>query len=119
MNVRVPKAFKTMTPAQQKSIIDMSRNLANEQLEKDGRIVLDLYIKMVCITLHEVFGFGEKRLLLFLGNHKSLFFEQAKKVKDGSQIDYINGELKKIFRKSGFPQNFFEKFLGAVPEDFA
>ena len=69
---------------------------------------------MVCKTLHDVFGMGEKRLYLFLGQHKRLFKEQAAMVKNGTQVEYLNAEMAKIFRKSGFPNSFFEGILGPM-----
>lgn len=114
MNVRTPKAWESLPPAQRKKIEEHARNVAREQLEKDGRIMLDLYIKMVCVTLHDAFGFGEKRLNCFLGNHKRLFHDQQKKVKNNTQLDYLNERLTKIFRKNGFPQDLFDKMLGPV-----
>jgi hypothetical protein len=35
-------------------------------------------------------------------------------VKDKTQVDYLNGEMGKIFRKNGFPQGFFDKILGGI-----
>lgn len=112
MNCLKPKAWRQMSASAQSKIEDYALKIAQEQVEKDGRIMIDLYIKMVCKTLHEVFGFGEKRLYLFLGNHKRLFHEQAKMVADGTQVEYLNAEMAKIFRKAGFPQGFFDKMLG-------
>ncbi len=118
MNVRVPKEYDSLPLSQRERIKaycrDVAYQAARETTERDGRIMLDLYIKMVCKTLHDTFGFGEKRLYLFLGNHKRLFKEQAVMVKDGTQIVYLNGEMDKIFRRSGFPDSFFEEFLGPL-----
>lgn len=114
MKVRPPKPWNSLSPAQREAITEHARNVARDQTERDGRIMLDLYIKMVCKTLHDVFGFGEKRLYLFLGHHKRLFYEQVEMVKDGTQIQYLNDEMAKIFRKSGFPSQFFDKMLGEV-----
>ena len=76
--------------------------------------MLDLYIKMVCVTLHDAFGFGEKRLTYFLGSHKRLFYRQRRMVADGTQIEYLNRRMAEIFRKDGFPQDFFDSMLGEV-----
>ena len=118
MNVRVPRDYKSLSDAQRKKIEtycrDVAYEAARETTERDGRIMLDLYIKMVCKTLHDVFGFGEKRLYLFLGNHQRLFKEQARIVQNGTQVDYLNAEMKKIFKKSGFPAQFFDRMLGPV-----
>lgn len=118
MNVRTPRVWESLSSSQRKRIEEYCRGVALEAArkttERDGRIMLDIYIKMVCLTLHEVFGFGEKRLTLFLGNHRALFFDQKKKVEDGTQLDYLNAKMAKIFKKNGFPQNFFDKMLGTV-----
>lgn len=58
MNVRIKKTMDTLTPAARKRVEEFALEVANEQLNKDMRVVLDLYIKMVCLTLHETFGFG-------------------------------------------------------------
>lgn len=118
MKVRIPKEYSTLSPAQRGRIETYCRSVATqaarETTERDGRIMLDLYIKMVCVILHDAFGFGEKRLTLFLGNHGRLFREQSWMVRDGTQVDYLNERMAKIFKKNGFPQSFFDKMLGPV-----
>ena len=110
MNVRKQKSWVNLPSSEQQKIIDILR----EQEEKDLGIMLDLYIKMACYTLHDVFGFGEYRLNLFLGNHMRLFKDQSKLVDRGEQIDFINEKLKKIFRKNGYPQEMMNKMCGKV-----
>ena len=117
MKVRAPKAWESLPPAQRKAIVEHARNVAKEQTEKDARIMLDLYIKMVCLTLHAAFGFGEKRQMLFLAQHQRLFRLQRRKVQNGTQLEYLNAEMAKIFRKGGFPQKFFDDMLGEVDTD--
>lgn len=120
MKARIPKTLESLSASQRKRINDYCKSVAleaaQETVERDGRIMLDLYIKMVCLTLHDVFGFGEKRLLLFLGNHRQLFFDQKEMVENNTQVEYLNAEMAKIFRKNGFPEKFFEKMLGPVEE---
>lgn len=118
MKVRLPREYERL-PAAQKARLDeyckkAAFEAAQKTVEHDGRIILDLYIKMVCKTLHDVFGMGEKRLYLFLGQHKRLFKEQASMVKNGTQVECLNAEMAKIFRKSGFPSEFFSDMLGPV-----
>lgn len=114
MNVRPPKEYASLTAAQRKRIEEYARSVAQECVEKDGRIMLDLYIKMMCVTMHDAFGWGEKRLTLLLGHHRALFFEQQQKVKNGEQLEYLNRRMNEIFRRNGFPQGFFDKMLGEV-----
>ncbi len=118
MKANVPKPYHSLPPAQRKRITDHAREvaleMAAEQTEKDARIIIDLYIKMVCVTLHDAFGFGEKRLNMFLGCHRQLFRRQAQLVKKETQREYLDKRIAEIFRKDGFPKEFFDKLLGEV-----
>jgi hypothetical protein len=118
MKVRTPKHYASLPSSQRKRIEEYCRNVAfeaaRETTERDGRIMFDIYIKFTCKLLHDTFGYGEKRLYLFLGQHKRLFKEQVEMVKNGTQVEYLNGEMAKIFRKSGFPEDFFNDMLGPV-----
>ena len=116
MNVKVkaPRSYVNLPQREKDKISEWVVELAKDQLERDGRIMLDLYIKMVCVVLHDAFGFGEKRLLMFLGNHKRLFHRQHKMVKEDTQIEYLNRRMAEIFKKGGFPQEFFDEMLGEV-----
>ena len=69
---------------------------------------------MVCCTLHDAFGFGEKRLTRFIGNHKRLFTRQSKLVTKGEQLDYLDMRMTEIFKKDGFPQEFIDSLLGEI-----
>lgn len=110
MNVRKPKSWLNLPPSEQQRIINVMR----EQEEEDLGVMLDLYIKMVCYTLHDAFGFGEYRLNLFLANHMRLFKTQARLAERGEQIRFIEEKLAKIFRKNGYPQELMDKMCGKV-----
>lgn len=118
MKANIPRAWQNLPPAQRRNIEEycqrVAREAAIETTQKDARIMLDLYIKMVCVTLHDAFGFGEKRLTMFIGNHRRLFNRQRRMVQDNTQIDYLNQRMAEIFKKNGFPQQFFDDMLGAV-----
>lgn len=118
MKVRTPKVWESLPAAQREKIEEYCRGVALEAArmtsERDARIMLDIYIKMVCWTLHEVFGFGEKRLTMFLVNHSNLFRDQCRRVKDGTQVAFLNETMAGIFRKNGFPQRIFDKLLGEI-----
>ena len=114
MKVKAPRAYLSLSQKEKDKISEYVVEMAKEQIEKDGRIMLDLYIKMVCVVLHDAFGFGEKRLTMFLGNHKRLFYRQQKMVKADTQLEYLDRRMAEIFKKNGFPQDFFDKMLGEV-----
>ena len=73
--------------------------------------MLDIYLKMSCMVLHEAFGFGEERLNRYLGNYRRLFRKHAKLVKNGEQIEFIDSKMRKIFRKKGYPDEFFKTMI--------
>ena len=77
MRVNIPRSWQSLPYAQRKKIEEYLREVVVKEIEKDTRIMLDIYIKMVCVVLHDALGFGEKRLNMFLGNHRRLFATHA------------------------------------------
>lgn len=119
MKVRIPKAYKQLHYDDQQDLKkftqDVALEAAEKMLERDARIMLDIYMKMVCVMLHDMpDGWGEKRLRMFLGNHKRVFARQFKLVERGEQLKYLNGRMAEIFKKDGFPQDFVDEMLGKV-----
>ena len=118
MKARVKRTYAELTKKQQQVIedyiVDMATQAARKQEEHDCRVILDLYMKMVCCMLHDSFGFGEKRLNYFMGNHKRVFARQNKLVDRGEQIAYLNKRMDEIFKKNGFPQRFIDDIIGEV-----
>ncbi len=112
MKVRPPKEFSELTPASQKRVENYWREQYAQLLENNMRIMLDLYMKMVCVTLHDKLGLGEEELMLFLGHHRELFAEQVKMVRSEEQLEYLDRRMAEIFKTNGFPQGFFDKMLG-------
>lgn len=111
MKVRILKEYSQLTPAAQRKILEYEQKCYN----KDIRIILDLYMKMMCVTLHDNFpGWDEEQLTLLMGHHRALFFDQRKKVAAGEQLEYLNRRMAEIFPKNGFPQEFMDKMLGSV-----
>ena len=114
----VRKEYQNMTPKQQERIkeyiVELAKEAALKQEEHDCRIILDLYMKMVCCMLHDSFGFGEKRLNYFLGNHKRVFNRQNKLVTRGEQLAYLDKRMAEIFPKKGFPKEFIDSIIGEI-----
>jgi hypothetical protein len=118
MKARVPKAYRDLSPRQKEQlkdyIVEIATEAAKKQEEHDCRVILDLYMKMVCCVLHDAFGFGEKRLTMFIGNHRRLFARQSRLVDKGQQLYYLDRRMSEIFKKDGFPQEFVDSILGEV-----
>ena len=121
MKVKIPKPWEKLSTRDQEKLKAFTRDVALEaaerQIEIDGRIMLDIYMKMACLVLHDAFGFGERRLVRYIGNHKRLFNRQAKLVQRGEQLDYLNRRMSEIFKKDGFPQKFVDDLIGEVKRD--
>ena len=118
MKVRPRKELRDLKPGEVRRIDkyydDFYRSEYTKALERDGRIMLDLYMKMSCVTLYDKMGMTEDEIYLFLGHHRELFFDQVKKVRSGEQVDYLNRRMEEILKPKGFPQDFFDKLLGKV-----
>lgn len=108
MKSLVPKSFNRLPPSEKQKIAD----LFEEQLEKNMLVVLDSLLKMTCSVLHAGFGWGESRLMCYLGNFYAVFQKHSKLVKQGCQIEVLDREMRSIFRKSGYPDEFFRSMFG-------
>lgn len=115
---RTPNAWENLPHKQRERLTEYMKEVAfeaaKEQLYQDMKPVLESYIKMVCIVLHDAFGFGERRLTRFIGNHRRLFAKQYKLVANGEQLPYLNKRMEEIFHKDGFPQDFLDDLIGKV-----
>lgn len=119
MKVKVPKSYKQLSHTDQQDLKkftqDVALEAAEKMLERNARIMLEIYMKMVCVMLHDMpNGYGEKRLRVFLAGHKRVFARQFRLVERGEQLQYLNKRMDEIFKKDGFPQNFIDDLLGEV-----
>lgn len=119
MKVKVPKSYKQLSHTDQQDLKKFTQDVALEasekMLERNARIMLEIYMKMVCVMLHDMpNGYGEKRLRVFLAGHKRVFARQFRLVERGEQLQYLNKRMDEIFKKDGFPQNFVDDLLGEV-----
>lgn len=107
MKANLPRSWHRLPPSERQRILDA----ADEQMNRNVNIILDIYLKMSCQVLHEAFGFGEKRLNMYLGNYRRIFRENRRNVRDGVQIYELDRKMRKIFRKSGYPDHFFKAMI--------
>ena len=114
MKARAPRQWESLSKGDKKIVCDYCLSVLQEAEDKDMRIMLELFIKMNCALIHDLFGFGEKRLNLYIGNFQMMFREQARLVSKGKQLESLDKRMKKIFRKKGFPQEFVDGIIGKV-----
>lgn len=119
LNVRVPKPYNKLSYKDQQELKKFAQNVGLEvaeiEIQRVSRIMLEIYMKMACCMLHDMpNGFGEKRLRIFLAGHKRVFERHFRLVERGEQLQYLNKRMEEIFKKDGFPQNFVDDLLGKV-----
>ena len=108
MKAIVPKSWDRLPKSEKDKIAEM----IDDQIEKNMIVVLDCFLKMACGVLHDGFGFGESRLMCFLGNFWAVFEKHKDLVNKGNQIEVLDEEMRAIFRKSGYPDEFFRSMFG-------
>jgi hypothetical protein len=103
----MPKSWDRLPKSQKDKIADVMM----EQMEKQMVVVLDAFLKMSCSVLHDGFGFGQDRLMCYLGNYYSVFEKHCDLVRNGKQIEVLDEEMRRIFRRSGYPDEFFQSMI--------
>lgn len=107
MKVIMPKSWNQLPKSEKDKITDV----LEDQIEGQMVIVLDAFLKMSCSVLHDGFGFGQDRLMCYLGNYYAVFQKHCGLVKNGKQIETLDEEMRKIFRRSGYPDEFFKSMI--------
>ncbi len=109
MKVRLPKSFNQL-PQREKEIInqvmteEVVKQVCHEQAE-----LQKIWLQMACIVLHQNFGFGKKRCLLFLANWREMYRLNSRIEGKAEQESFLAGEIDKIFGKSGYPTEYVDK----------
>ena len=109
MKANLPKSYLTL-PKREKEVIDnLVKNEVDRALTEEEVVLFAQYTKMMCIVLHDYFGFGDNRLHCVIGNFKAL----KRKYKDINTAQEVNAildkEMERVFKKDKFPQNYVEK----------
>ena len=109
MKVRLPKSF-TRLPAREKEIInqvmtdEVVKQVVHEQAE-----LQKIWLQMACMVLHNNFGFGKDRCLLFLANWREMYRLNSKIEGREDQAEFLASEMEKIFGKGGYPKEYIDK----------
>ena len=108
MKARTPKSYLTLPKHEKKAIDNLVESEINRILSEEEVVLFTQYTKMLCIVLHDYFGFGERRLNRVIGNFRMLHrkFRKIKTAKDVNEA--LDKEMARIFKKGGFPQDYVE-----------
>lgn len=106
MKARVPRSFTSLPKSQQELLVQMMNETLEKRLAEQEVEVQKIYMKLCCILLNKCFGFGEKRLYMFLGNWKGIYRWNSRFPDAKTQSEELDKEIHRIFRKSGYPEQF-------------
>lgn len=108
MKAKIPHSYLNLPKHEKEAINKMVQDEINGILSEEEVVLFTQYTKMLCIVLHDYFGFGEKRLSRVIGNFRMLH-RKFRKAKTASEINSaLDKEMARIFKKRGFPQDYVE-----------
>ena len=119
MKARVPRSWVALPQKEKDKIAELCEEQMKAQMEKNMVVlterimknVLDVYMKINCKVLHDSSGYGENRLMCHIGNYYHVFETLFEQIKTGEPIAYLDEEMRKIFKKSGYPDEFFSNLF--------
>lgn len=109
MKVRLPKSFTKLPPREKEIINEVMTEEVEKQVNHNQAELQKLWLQFACIVLHNNFGFGKKRLLLFLANWREMYRVNSKLGSKAEQTEYLAGEIEKIFGKGGYPKEYIDR----------
>ena len=113
-----PKPYERLPYSQQEQIkeyaTEIGIEIAKQRETAYCRQVIELILKLDCISLHDSEGFGKHKLTRFLGNHKRVFNYHNRLVERGEQEEYLDRRMNEIFGEGGFPKDFVDNLLSQV-----
>ena len=107
------RSYLFLPKHEKKAVDDYAKSEAmrmyHETLDKEEVNLFVQFVKIVCIILHDYFGFGEDRLYRVIGCFRMLYrkFRNIKTAKETNEA--LDKEMARIFKKGGFPQDYVER----------
>ena len=109
MKANLPRSWNTLPKREQEAIKAMLSERMEQLVNAEEAQMQKIWLKYACIALHEVFGFGEARLLSFLGTWRRIYKTNSKFKSEAEQSAWIDERINKIF-KNGYPSEFIDSF---------
>ena len=108
MKANLPKSYLNLPKREKEAIDDLVASEVDRMLTEEEVVLFAQYTKMMCIVLHDYFGFGDDRLHCVIGNFKTLR-RRYRNVKTAQEVNTVlDAEMERIFKKSKFPQDYVE-----------
>lgn len=109
MKVRLPKSWGRLPKSEKEIINQVMTDKVIKQVCHEQAELQKIWLQMACIVLHKNFGYGKKRLLIFLGVWREMYRINTKLGGREEQTNYLAGEMEKIFVKGGYPYEYIDK----------
>lgn len=109
MEVRLPKSWHSLPQSEKDKINEAMTKEVVKQVCHEQAQLQKIWLQMACIVLNRNFGFGKKRLLIFLGVWREMYRINTKLGNEAEQTAYLTAELNRIFGKDGYPYEYIDK----------
>ena len=109
MKAHLPKSYRNLPKHEKDAIDNLVKSEINRMLDEEEVTLFAQYTKMMCIILHDYYGFGENRLHCVMGNFKTLK-RRYRNINTAQEVNPIlDKEMERIFKKNKFPEDFVER----------
>lgn len=105
MKARLPKSWDYLPPSEKKAIAEVKEQEINHYFAK----LQKNWLRLSCIVLHNNFGFGRDRCMLYLANWKEMYRLNSKIKTEAEQQAWLEAEMDKIFGEGNYPYEYIDK----------
>ena len=105
MKCNLPKSWEQLPQREKKVITDLMEQTVNDTIDREEDLIQKVWLQWACIVLHEAFGFGKLRCMIFLGSWKRMYRKNRTFKDDKEQQKFIEERMSKIF-DGEYPQDF-------------
>lgn len=109
MKPNMPRSWLTLPKKEKDAITKAATEFIEDKVNHEEAELQKIWIQFACIVLHDAFGFGKSRLMLFIGNWKRMYRRNKKLNGYDEQTAFLKEEMEKIFGKDGFPYEWLDK----------
>jgi hypothetical protein len=105
MKANIPKSYLHLPDREKKIISDLMAKQVNDTIDAEEDLIQKVWLQWACIVLHEAFGFGKHRCMMFLGSWKRMYRKNRTFKTDLEQQKFLEAKINKIF-KNEYPSDF-------------
>lgn len=107
MKARIPKSFLNLPQREKDAISELVEKQINETLDREEAELQKIWLSYACIILHDAFGFGKDRCMMFLGNWRKMYRKNDRFKGKADQKQFLDEKIEQIF-KGEYPQEFID-----------